>query len=296
MRKVVAFLALALFALPLQAQQQGQFLVVLTGADGQPVTSINPADLSVNEGEKAAKVLKVEPSSYPTRVTLALENARGLADVLVQLRNGAKGFVNALPDGTEIMLVSTAPQPRIVVKMTKSKDEVIKAIDRLAPESSSGRFVEAVTEQIERWDKDKDRGLYTPIMVVMGSTIGEEQVRETWVNEAMSKLGNIAGATIHSLMYNAPISSTGSGGDFQMRIAQTVSERTRGRYEVFSAAQRIATLLPEVGADIAKLQGGSQFLLTIARPEGATGRLGPLSISPPSGIKVGKITRLEARK
>lgn len=296
MRKVVAFLAFALVALPLEAQQQGQFLVVLTGADGQPVTSINPADLSVNEGEKPARVLKAEPSRYPTRVTLALENARGLSDVLVQLRNGAKGFVNALPDGTEIMLISTAPQPRIVVKMTRNKDEVIKAIDRLAPESSSGRFVEAVTEQIERWDKDKDRGLYTPIMVIMGSTIGEEVVRETWVSDAMGKLGSIAGATIHSLIYNAPISSTGSGGDLQMRIAQTVSERTRGRYELFSAPQRIATLLPEIGADIAKVQAGSQFMVTIARPDGATGRLGPLSISPPSGVKVGKITRLEGQK
>lgn len=296
MRKVVACFALVLFALPLQAQQQGQFLVVLTGADGQPLTSINPADLSVNEGEKAAKVLKVEPSNFPTRVTLAVENARGLADVLVQLRNGAKGFVNALPDGTEMMLVSTAPQPRIVVKMTKNKNDVLKAIDQLAPESSSGRFVEAVTEQIERWDKDKDRGLYTPIMVVMGSTIGEEQVRETWVNDAMSKLGTIAGATIHSLMYNAPISSTGSGGDFQMRMAQNFSEKTRGRHEVFSSAQRIATLLPEVAADVAKVQAGGQFLLTIERPQGATGRIGPLSISPPSGVKVGKITRIEARK
>jgi hypothetical protein len=80
------------------------------------------------------------------------------------------------------------------------------------------------------------------------------------------------------------------------RMAGEISERTRGRFEVFSAAQRIATLLPEVGAEIAKVQSGSQFMVTIARPAGATGRLGPLSLSPPSGVKVGKITRMEARK
>ena len=50
------------------------------------------------------------------------------------------------------------------------------------------------------------------------------------------------------------------------------------------------------GAEIAKLQTGNQFLVTVERPAGATGRLGPLSISPPSGMKVGKITRMEARK
>src|SRR5215203_7396114 len=86
MRSAVAVLAFVLFSLPLQAQQQGQFLVVLTGSDGQPVKSVNPADLSVNEGEKPIKVLKVEPSQFPVRVTLAVEPARGMADVIVQLR------------------------------------------------------------------------------------------------------------------------------------------------------------------------------------------------------------------
>jgi len=296
MRRAIAVLALVLISLPLQAQQQGQFLVVLTGADGQPVTAINPADLSVNEGEKPTKVLKVEPSQFPVRVTLALEPARGMAEFIVQLRAGAKGFVTALPAGVEVTLISTAPQPRVIVKGTKNKDDVLKALDRLAPESTPGRYVEAVMEQIERWDKDKERGMYTPIMVVMGSTFGEEAVRSNWITEAMDKLPNIAGATVHSLMYEAPLTATGGGGDFQMSMARQVSERTRGRFEAYAAGQRIGTLLPELGAEIAKLQTGSQFLVTVERPAGATGRLGPLSISPPSGMKVGKITRMEARK
>jgi hypothetical protein len=296
MRSAIALLVLVLLSWPLQAQQQGQFVVVLTSADGQPVTSINPADLSVNEAEKPAKVLKVEPRSFPMRVTLALEPARGFADAIVQLRAGAKGFVNALPAGVEITLVSTAPQPRVIVKGTTNKEEVLKALDRLAPESTPGRYVEAVTEQIQRWDKDKDRGLYTPIMVVMGSTFGEEVVRSNWINEAMDKLTTIAGAAIHSVMYEAPLTATGGGGDFQMDFARQVSQRTRGRFESFAAAQRIGTLLPEIGAEIAKTQSASQFLVTIERPAGATGRMTLLSMSPPSGVKVGKITVMEPRK
>ena len=59
---------------------------------------------------------------------------------------------------------------------------------------------------------------------------------------------------------------------------------------------RIGTLLPEIGAEIAKTQTASQFLVTIERPVGATGRISLLSMSPPSGVKVGKITVMEPRK
>ena len=298
MRRVIvliAILSLPVLVLPLWAQQTGSFLVALTTADGQPLPSISPADLSVQEAGQPARVVKIEPKAFPTRLTLAIENSRGLADALVQLRTGAKGFINALPPSVEVTLVSTAPQPRIVVKPTTDKDALLKAIDRLAPESSSGRFIEAVSEQIDRWDKDKERGLYTPIMVIMGSTIGEEVVRENWVKEAMARLDKLGGVTIHALMYEAPLTSTGGSGDLQVWLAREVAQRTRGRFEQFSAPQRIATLLPEIGADIAKTQVASQYLVTIERPAGATGRLGALSMSPPGGVKVGKITRVEER-
>ena len=296
MRHLAVVVVVTLLALPLYAQQPGMFLVSLTNAEGQPVASLNASDLEVQEAGQPAKVLKIEPRAFPTRITLAVENSRGLADVLVAMRTGAKGFINALPADVEVMLVSTAPQPRIVVKSTKDKDALLKGIDRLAPESSSGRFVEALTEQIDRWDKDKERGLYTPMLVIMGSTIGEEVIRENWLTDAMGRLDKLAGVTVHALMYNAPLSSTGSGGDFQMRVAQDVAQRTRGRFEQFSAAQRIGTLLPELGAEIAKAQIASQFLVTIERPAGATGRLGALSMSPGPGIKVGKITRVEEKR
>jgi hypothetical protein len=299
MRRVavlIVILCVSALLLPLSAQQTGAFLVALTTSDGQPLPSISPADLAVQEAGQPAKVVKIEPKSFPVRITLALENSRGLADALPQLRAGAKGFVTALPAGVEVTLVSTAPQPRVVVKSTTDKEAVIKAVDRLAPESTSGRFIEALTEQIDRWDKDKERGLYTPILVIMGSTIGEEVVRDNWVKEAMGKLDKLAGVTVHALMYNAPITSTGSTGESQVRLAEEAVQRTRGRYELFSAPQRIATLLPEIGADIAKTQVASQYLVTIERPAGATGRLGALSMSPPGGVKVGKITRVEERR
>ena len=295
MRIAITFLSVVILSASLLAQLPGQFMVALSGEDGKPLTSVDPSEFTVHENDQPTQVLKIEPTTYPTKVTLGVENSRGLADAIGSLRTGAKGFVNALPDGVEISLLSTAPTPRVVLKGTKNKADVLKAIDRLAPENSNGRYVEAVLDQLERWEKDKERGQYRPILVIMGSTSGDEQVRENWVREGMTRLGTINGAVVHSLMYQAPISVTGGLGESQMEFAREVSQRTRGRFETFSATQRMTTLLPELGAEVAKQSAGNQFIVTVERPSGATGKLGVLSLSPPNGVTVGKITRIDAK-
>ena len=60
------------------------------------------------------KIVKIEPIDWPIKVQLLIDNGRH-ESALVQIRNGVKGFVEAMPDGIEMSLVTTAPQPRFIV-------------------------------------------------------------------------------------------------------------------------------------------------------------------------------------
>ena len=64
MRRVavlIVILCVSALLLPLSAQQTGAFLVALTTSDGQPLPSISPADLAVQEAGQPAIVVKIEP-------------------------------------------------------------------------------------------------------------------------------------------------------------------------------------------------------------------------------------------
>jgi hypothetical protein len=292
MRRPAILLLLASFVVPALAQQETQLLIPINTADGKRA-NVTASDLTITEGGQPVKILKIEPKDSPVRVTLALENSRGLSQDFVQVRNGAKAFVNALPANVEVTLWSTAPVARTAVKATTDRAVLIKGIDSLSPDSGPGRFIESLVDWVRSVDKDKDKGNYTPVLVTVGSTFGEESVREDDVKSAMNKLPAL-GAKVHGIIYNAKTNQGGSA-DAQLSIGQVATERTGGKWEVVATPQRIAAALPELGAEIAKLQTGGQFLLTVQRPTDAP-RLGAISVSTPPGVTIGKITLVQPKK
>jgi hypothetical protein len=222
------------------------------------------------------------------KVTLALENSRALSDQLVLERMGAKDFVNALPDGMEVTIVSTAPVPR-VVKTTTDRAAMIKAIDAVTPDSSSGRFLEAYMDWVKRVDKDKNKGAYMPVLVLVGSTYGEELVNLKDLNAAMDRLPTL-GATVYSLLMSAK-TLHGSAADAQFTVGQDSARMTNGKFEEVFNVQRIQAALGELGAQVAKLQtgGGGAYVVTVQRAGGAPAQMGPLSLSAPEGVTIGQI-------
>ena len=68
---------------------------------------------------------------------------------------------------------------------------------------------------------------------------------------------------------------------------------TGGRYEHINNMTRYVTLLPELGADVAKQATGStkQFRITAQRPDGKKGDFGRLAMS--SGSRAVTSVRLE---
>lgn len=283
MRFGIALLAGVTAVSSVHAQQQGQFLVSFVDSQGQSVAAVAPSDLFVFENGQPAKVLKIEPHVSAFQVTLALDNGRSMGEVLVHERAAAKSFLNALPPSIEAALVTSAPVPRFVVKMTKDRAALLKAVDSIAPDSSQGRTVEALQDVSRTWRK-MPAGV-TPVLVLVGSTFAAELVNKDNLTEALDQLQK-SKALVHSVIFK-PANAT--EGDAQLEVAERAARATRGRFERIGSYLQF-TVLEDLAKDLTKSASNGQFMVTIERPAGATGKLGGLSLSSGAGITPGRIT------
>lgn len=264
------------------AQQQFTFFASLVDANGNPPASLEPADIRVQEGGVDGKVLKVEPVNWPTKVTVLIDNGAVLGAALQQVRAGTRGLLQALPEGVEASLLTTAPQPRFIVRPTMDRQALVDGVDRIAPDSGAARFTEALVEASTRIDRDKAN--HFPVIVILGSTAAEASaVVERDLQKMLGQLVARA-ATVHVVMVSGGQSQT--GGAMQTQVGIAVSKQTGGRYEAIAATSRIATLLPEIGAQVAKShqRQSRQFRITFERPSGARGQVGGVGMSVPAGF------------
>ncbi len=260
----------------LDAQNTVQLFASVVDASGAPAAAVQPADIRLLENDAEATITKVEAVNWPVKLQLLLDNGAGLGGGnLNQLRNGARSLIEALPQNLEITIVTTAPQPRFLARPTTDRAAMLKSLDLLAPDSGTGRFVESINEATQRIEKDKTD--YFPVIIVMGTTLGDRDVRDNDVKRLMQRL-QARPTTVHVVMFN-PGSQTATGGGNQVQVGTAITQMTGGRYEGINSATRIATLLSELGAQVAKAvdKQSHQFRITVTRPAGASGDLGRIS-------------------
>ena len=244
-------------------------------ASNNPVETLTNADLQVTEDGLAARVLTVEPVVRSVKVQVLIDNGAGIGRNIVELRNGVRRLVEALPPETDTVLVTTSPQPRFLVRATKNREELLKGVDRLAPDSGAGRFTESLAEAAERANKDKDA--FT-VIIAAGTTSGDARILDSDMREALDLIGRKP-MIVHVLLYAGERSA--SGGVAQVEVGQRAAEMTGGRYEFINSMSRYSTLLPELGAEVAKQLTGNtrQFRVTVQRPDGKRGELGKISVT-----------------
>ncbi len=259
-----------------QTPQVFQFVVSATNADGVPVADLGRDDVVMSENGERQKVTRVEPLSIPIKVTIAVDNGLESSDAIAHYRAGLKGFIDALPPGVEVTLITTAPQPRTVVKPTTDHAQLLSGINGFAPESSRPRFSDAVVEFSQRLQKearDKRIAPYVPILVMV-STIAIET--RSYEPDAIQKAVQYL-VTRHAKV-NAVLASTRAGTialpdtdvTQQANVALPTTKATGGRFETLAIANRLDTLLPEWGRDLAALEARqtTQFRVTVERTHG----------------------------
>ena len=287
-RFIPVLVIVGLSAAGIRAQEQFTMLAtILDPEKGTPVESLTPADIRVTENGAPAKVTKVEAVVRQVKVQLLIDNGVGIGQNLSEFRSGVRNLIEALPPNVETTVMTTSPQARTLVKATKNRDELLKGVDRLAPDSATGRFVESLGEAIERANKEKDT--FT-VIICAATTSGDGDVLESAMKRVVTQLSGRP-IIVHVLVYSGVQSAL--GGDIQIEMGQRVTKMTGGRYEYINSMNRYITLMPELGAEVAKEATGNtkQFRITAQRPDGRKGDFVKLTLS--AGARVVSSVRVE---
>ena len=196
-------------------------------------------------------------------------------------------FLEALPAGIEVSVITTAPQPRYVVRPTRDREELLDSIGRLAPDSGGARFLDSLSESATRIDEmrsDPERANFFPVVVILGSTAAEASSSLDRAIERFFQRFQEHAATVHIvLLTSRGTSGLGVTGANQRQLGIALAKATRGRYENISVPSRLATLLPEIAEQIARshLLQSQQYRITFERPAGVSGPLGRIGVLGP---------------
>ena len=259
-------------AATLGAQQQGQLYISVLDAQGQPVTDLTANDLGVTVDGADVKIVKVEPISKPTKLTVLLDNGQATTKELSNFRTAVKNLIAAVPEGMQVELITFAPQPRWLERATTDHQKLTSAVDRIAPDSGAGLFFDALVEAGARAEKDK--GAFLPVFLMLASDFGRN---DGSMDRDWQKLQNQViqyGITVHFVMFHSGGDRAGSvAGALQTEIGLALTKMSGGRYENIAASQRLITLLPELGKSVeqSNVRQLHQMRVTYELPKGAKG-------------------------
>ena len=253
------------------AQDLSSIFVRLTDGSGTPVSDLRPEEIIVLEDGVDRLTITVEPVDWPVKLTVLIDNSRPMSQPLGQIREGLRGLINALPDLIEMELLTTAPQPRFIVRRTSDHVELLEGVDRIAPDSGSAAFVDGLVEASDRIRDDDDP--HFPV-VLMLATNGPDSA-SGGVDRKFQRLQEQTfekPATYHVIVWSGPTSTLGRvTGAVQTIVGTQMTDITGGRYEALAATSRFVTLLPEFGEQIAASheRQRTQYRVSYVRPADA---------------------------
>jgi hypothetical protein len=276
-RSIVMAAALALSAglcLSAQAPQLFTFVVSVTDGGGAPVGELRAEDVIMSENGVSQPVIKVEPHSVPIKLTIAVDNGRESIDAIEYFRAGLKGLVEALPPDVETALISFAPQPRNVVKATADREQILRGINSFAPENAGPHFTDVLMEygdRLKREAKDSKATPYLPVLLIVSTIAGERtQYQPKQIQETLTFMATRRARvnTIVAVTRPGDVKTAASlDSSWQAIVGKQSAQMTGGRFETLSTPNRLATLLPEWGRDLATLhtRQARQFRVTVER-------------------------------
>ena len=301
LRPAAAVIAITVaLGLGIYAQERFEVYLLVVDKAGIPILDIDPANIRIEEDAGPGKVSSVRRFGWPLKLTVLVDNGPGMDDALVHLRNGLATLFERIPRDVSVSLITTAPNPRWLIRDSKDLVAIKKAIGLLTPDQGLARFSDALGEYAARIDREFRRGEkddkalppYLPVLVSIATTDadGSEVLRER--NEKMLLSLERHRVWTHMIMVqprrgaNEPESVTNVGVDEgqNSEIALLVQRVTRGSYVPVSsgATNALGTkLLPQLAQQIALryLKQMTQHRVEFERAAGATGPMKNLRLT-----------------
>ena len=279
----VCLAVLAARAVPVHAQGQFHIFTRLTDKSGAAVTSATPDMFGILEDGVEGPIVKVEPVNWPLKLQLLVDTGIGMGGPnLGQVRSSLRTLIEALPPDAEVTLVTTAPQPRFLVRPTKDRAALLGGVDRLTPDEVSGNFVTSLAEALSRIARDKSD--HFPVILTVGTTTGDAYGSERDVREIQERLSE-RGTVVHVLlMVTGPTLSSGAN---QTDVGLLATKTTGGRFETINIPSALGPMLTSFADQITKTFGASngRYRVTVQRPSGKSGPLGKIGFVTRGGLR-----------
>ena len=257
---------------PVASAQEQSLYIAFTDFEGTPITDMTADDVVVEWDGVACEIVELEPVNWPARVTVYVDNATESQAALPDIREGLTLFLRALPPDIEVAIATLSGRPQFRVPHTTDRQDLADAIGVLASEGAAATFFDALYEEAERLEDDRERQYVSA--VVMVSTAGSEgsrRARGDAVQRTMDRLYDNA-ATVYTLLFTSPYGVGRNLGRAQAQWGGDIAAATRARYEEMVVSTRFRTLLPEVAADIARRHRltSHQYRVTYRPPDDAS--------------------------
>ena len=262
-----------------------EFVVSALDKSGNPVTDLKPEEVLFSEKAGKGKIVKFEPFALPVKVTIGVDNGSDIdskgnpvptsALAIGNYRNGLKGFVEAFPEGTEMTLITTSPQPRMVVKPTTDRAAILRGLTGFAPEGERPRFTDTLVEysqRLEKETKDSKFKMYVPIMLMVSTAANESSsYQPSEVQKAVNFLAQRRVklyVTVNSTRSGDGAATADLNNNRQAIISIPATKAMNGRFETLAIFNRLDTLLPEMGTELAAYAKRltTQYMVTVQRP------------------------------
>lgn len=254
-RARVAIVIAAVFAAPAFAAAQipKQVFVTVTTGSGVPVLDLMPEDFTISEASLTRKVTHAALANDTMRIALIVDSGEVVAQLLNQFRPGLQSFVDALPEPTEIGLMTIGRQARMRVPPTADRKKLGDVFKGFFSDGGGTAALDGVMEGYDRILKKAENRW--PILVLVttdGAAAGStrEDELERFLNVAQS-----AGVTAHAIV----VALRGNG--MPTIVAMELTRVTGGSYQVIAAATALPERLRMLGERLASAhkQAANQY-------------------------------------
>ncbi len=241
-RFAVVLAVSALLGLPslAGAQALGQLFIEVTDASGQFVPGLTPADFLIQEDQRDAGIVSVEPMA-PMKIAFMIDNGDRMVEMnaLNALRDGMQGFLDAVPPPHEISLFTIGRNIQRRVDFTTDRAELKRSAGEIFLDRGAGSVVlDGIRETWERRFED-DEPFPVFVMVLTDGTESSGHYNENeyvdLINELITK-----SITVHVVLLSS------RGGSTINQYAINLTENTGGIYENIAAATGIEQMLVSI--------------------------------------------------
>ena len=266
----------------LRAQQSVQraLYVSVLASDGVPIQGLRDTDFLVREDGEDREVLRASRPTAPLQVAILVDTSEAARRIIGDLRRGVESFADALPEGTEIALITFGGARTVLVESTTRSERVQSGISKLFSRPDTATYlVNALRDTADDFEK---RDATRPVVVVLTTTGVDFSDQEP--QPVVTQLRAV-GAAMHAVVMRT--------SNIQMRFTDTF-----GLAEFPSWANRARDLMLDIGpgqtgghrTDIATVNGLTEILVRLAfelSNQYLVVYASPVSLVPSQAVQIG---------